>query len=137
MTPEVSPTATAPPSDVAAAGLVTVSTEERDGVAVVHVRGEIDVTSAGLLNETINARLAAGDDLVLDCTEVTFMDSTGITCFITAQDHSQRRGVRLVVASDHRAVLRPLQISQLDSVLTIAATVADALTLLGRHHEMP
>ncbi|USX55625.1 STAS domain-containing protein [Lentzea sp. HUAS12] len=92
MTPEVpvSPTAAAAPScDVAAAGLVTVSTEARDGVAVVHIRGEIDVASAELLNETVNARLDAGDDLVLDCTEVTFMDSTGITCFITAQDNAR------------------------------------------------
>ncbi|ANZ42584.1 hypothetical protein BBK82_08240 [Lentzea guizhouensis] len=113
----------------------SVLAELLDGVAVLHVGGEIDITTADPLRAELSTRLAAGDDLVVGCTEVTFMDSTGLSALVTAQNHASRRGTRLIVVGNHHAVLRPLQITHLDAVLTIAATSADALAHLERRDD--
>lgn len=62
--------------------------------------------------------------------------ANGITAAAVVDGIGDDEDVRLVVASDHRAVLRPLRISQLDSVLTVVGAVADALTRLDRHDDL-
>ncbi|MEV6716253.1 STAS domain-containing protein [Lentzea sp. NPDC051208] len=132
MTPDVP---VSPAADTSTADMLSVSTEVLDGVAVLHVRGEIDMASTEPLHEDISARLTNGDDVVIDCTDITFMDSSGLSALINAQASAQRRGVRLVVVANDHAVLRPLQVTGLDAALTITATTTDALALLDRRHD--
>jgi anti-sigma B factor antagonist len=51
------------------------------------VRGEVDLASAGELQDELLAIVNSGtDDLVIDCTGLEFVDSTGIAVFV----HTQR-----------------------------------------------
>ena len=50
------------------------------------IRGDVDLASVADIQAKLEVLLrATGDDLVLDCDEMTFIDSTGVAMFLYAQ----------------------------------------------------
>jgi anti-anti-sigma factor len=60
-----------------------LDTSEQRGRAVLTVRGELDLATAPLLQEQIDALAEAP---IVDLTGVDFVDSTGLRVLITAHD---------------------------------------------------
>jgi anti-sigma B factor antagonist len=63
------------------------------------VRGEVDLASAGELQDELLAIVnASSDDVVIDCTGLEFVDSTGIAVFVHTQRilELQQRQLRVV-----------------------------------------
>jgi anti-sigma B factor antagonist len=58
--------------------LARLETQERDGVLVAGLTGEIDLSNATALEERIVAAAGAEVPLVVDLTAVTFLDSAGV-----------------------------------------------------------
>jgi anti-sigma B factor antagonist len=98
---------------------------------VVTVAGEIDL----LTIDRLRAALAAGfedlDDgeiLVIDLTQVTFMDSRGLQALVDVTQATQQRREPLRIVVDHtRPVIRPIQVTGLDKVLALFDTIEEAL----------
>ena len=101
----------------------------RSGAAVVAVAGEMDEVEAELLEHAVGELAAPVELVVIDLTGVAFFGSRGLAALVIAQDTAQRRGVRVHVATGegNRRVVRPLQITGVDSVVPVFATVAEAL----------
>lgn len=81
-----------------------------DGNAAVHVSGEIDISSA----EVITARfqeIASGHyrNVILDTSEVTFMDSSGLHALIECKRALHDSGTRVILVSS-KAVKRILEL---------------------------
>jgi len=84
------------------------------------VTGEIDSATAPQLQEKLLVLVnATSDDLALDCTDLEFIDSTGIAVFIHTQQllEIQGRGFRVVNLSG--MALRAFQLLGLDEELGI------------------
>jgi anti-sigma B factor antagonist len=65
---------------------------------------------------------------VLDLTAVTFLDSAGLTALLEATLHAEAHRERLrIVVDANRRVIRPIQVTDLDEVLTLYHTVDEAL----------
>lgn len=58
-------------------GQMTISREERDGVELIRLAGDVDLTNADLVREAVNA--TTWDRVVLDLSAVTFLDSMAIS----------------------------------------------------------
>ena len=98
--------------------LVTVSVSTSDTVVRVTVAGEVDSTSAPVLREQIDAVIDGGaPEFVVDLVQVTFLDSAGLCVLAAAHRRAGERGSRLRVLASSRAVIRPLQITGLWSLL--------------------
>jgi anti-sigma B factor antagonist len=70
--------------------------------------------------------LRDGEILVLDLTEVTFSDSHGLDVLVTATEGAQQRRASLPIAVEHtRPVIRPIELTGLDTVLALFDTVED------------
>lgn len=101
--------------------------ERSEDATVVRLAGELDLYNAPELRETLVG--LAGERparLVLDLTEVEFVDSTALGVLIEARSRMEDRKAFLLAApgfETHRA----LKISGLDQHLTVHATLADAL----------
>jgi anti-sigma B factor antagonist len=70
---------------------------------VVVPRGELDLSTQGILRSALTNLLVAGHvDLVVDLNEVSFMDSTGLGALIAArrQAHTLRGSFALVCANE-------------------------------------
>ncbi|MEA2373340.1 MAG: anti-sigma factor antagonist [Solirubrobacteraceae bacterium] len=76
--------------------MLTISTVERDGGLVITAEGELDLSTAPLLDAAVLAAEATGAAIItVDIDAVTFIDSTGLRALIEAQLRSQQDGNRL------------------------------------------
>lgn len=87
-----------------------ITTAATDGGALVSVVGEVDVSCADELRAAIDAQLSQGIDgeLVVDLSQVPYIDSTGIGVLVGAAHRAQEAGGTLVVARPQRNVARVL-----------------------------
>jgi len=111
--------------------LVSTQVDLLQGVSVLRVIGEIDMTTS----ETVRGALltcldAAPSALVLDLNEVTFLASSGLALIVEAFGYADRRGISFVIVAGHRSVLRPLQATSLDELLTIHSGSDPAIAAL-------
>lgn len=107
---------------------ISVMTSEAGEVHVVHVAGEIDVTSAAVLRDALEALIADGHrQLTLDLTDVTFLDSTGLGIVVGRLKRLTRHGGTMTVAVSHERVLRVFTITGLDRLLEIRPDLDSAV----------
>jgi anti-sigma B factor antagonist len=102
-----------------------------DGAVVIHAVGDVDMATRGLLDrqlKTAETKVAPPAPVVLDLTGVVFLASMGLSLLVEHHERCAESGSRLVVVATDRAVLRPMQITGLDELLTIVPTVQAALT---------
>lgn len=97
-----------------------IDVEARGGHTIVVPRGEVDLATNNQLREVINDLVVAGDvDLVVDLTEVSFLDSTGLGALIGARRKTHAfKGSFALVCNDEQ-MLRLFQITGLDKVFSI------------------
>ena len=111
-------------------GQFSVTVDERDGVTVVRVVGELDVFSVGTLRESLDDVVidAVGTtNLVVDLTGLTFMDSSGLGALVRTQKKVRvLRGTFGVVCCEG-PVLRLLTLTGLTHVLRVSETVDAAI----------
>jgi anti-anti-sigma factor len=103
-----------------------------DGVRIVAVRGELDLSTATELEGPLDAAVDAGDaSLLIDLTECEFIDSTGIALIVRAwQRLGDDGGGRVVICSPHDQVRRVLEITGLELSIPIHETREAALAAL-------
>jgi anti-sigma B factor antagonist len=105
-----------------------ISAEDRDGRAHLSLRGELDLATAPELEELLNARVDAGQEVVVDLRDLQFMDSSGIHVLVAAHARAGRTGTRVVVVRPQRgsAVAKIVEVSGLDGELNIVDDPAQA-----------
>lgn len=95
---------------------------------VVTPNGELDVATApGFRAELFRLLEGAPSRLVLALGELSFVDSSGLSAILAAQQHGQQSGVPLVLAAPRPNVVKVFEITSLNGVLTIYDTVDEAL----------
>jgi anti-sigma B factor antagonist len=96
--------------------------------AVLDVAGEVDVYSAPELRERLSDLLNADDaSLVVNLSEVTFLDSTGIGTLVAGLNRAVQFGGTLILVCDHERILKLFRITGLDTVFSIRSSVDDAV----------
>jgi len=91
-----------------------------DTTHVVSLRGEIDALTAPKLGRRLYGLCDEGKRaVVVDLSEVSFMDSTGLGVLLNALRHFKARHGQLVLVCPTERVLRPFQITGLTGHLTI------------------
>jgi anti-sigma B factor antagonist len=110
---------------------ISTSVAHRDGVAVVSIGGEIDLSTAQEFEAAITDAL--GEDppaLVIELSGVSFMASVGLRV-LAATREKVGKSVPLAVVADSAAAGRPIQLTGLDNVISLYPTLDQALTALG------
>jgi anti-sigma B factor antagonist len=93
---------------------------------VVHASGDLDLATADQLRATLDQILETGATLVvLDLTEVDFLDSSTLGVFIRIHKRLTERDGALELICPRKAILRILQMTGLDRVFVTYASLAD------------
>ena len=99
-----------------------------DGTNVVSVKGEIDVGVAAkferALDEAVQSAEASG--IVVDLSEVTFLDSTALTALVHCFERQRARLQRFSVVADDNRVRSLLEVTRLDQLLNLYASRDEA-----------
>jgi len=84
------------------------------------LRGDIDLVSRNALVRNLDILIeCSGDDVVIDCTDVTFMDSTGINALVAAEQRLNLQGRELRVVAVPRTTRRVLELLGLTGFLHV------------------
>jgi anti-sigma B factor antagonist len=106
--------------------LLHVTRVFEDQTMTVKAAGQLDATTAGLLEhelEAAEAAVAPPTPVVLDLTQVTFLGSPGLAILLDHHRRCAALGSSLQIVTGGRAVTRPLWITHLDRTLhLISAT---------------
>jgi anti-sigma B factor antagonist len=95
---------------------------------VIAVAGELHVTTAPEFSASLNDAIADGKTaVVLDMTDVAFIDSTGLSVLLNALRRVTRREGRLALVCTNPTVLRLFEITRLDSTFDIQPDVESAV----------
>ena len=91
----------------------------RDGdVHTIALRGEMDLSNAGEVErELTHAEATDAATILIDLSELTFMDSTGIRLLIAADARSRADSCRLRLTRPPAPVFRVLCIAGIDGML--------------------
>jgi anti-sigma B factor antagonist len=115
--PDVSSEGTEAPFD----DVITLSTSDEDGVVTVKVVGEVDTFTAPVLRSTLDGQLEQSPrELVIDLSGVQFLGSAGLAVLVETQKSARSREVALRLIATTRAVTRPLEVTGLIDLFTIA-----------------
>ena len=95
-----------------------------DEATVIHVRGEIDMATAGRLRDAIEPHMGPAQTIILDLSGVEFMDSSSLHVLVQARGRLTENGGSLVLRNPSSAAHR---------VLT-AAGASDLLETDARDH---
>ncbi|HEX4982517.1 MAG TPA: STAS domain-containing protein [Ilumatobacteraceae bacterium] len=93
--------------------------------AGLHLRGEIDAHSVTVLVRHLDPLPGAEDEVVIDLSEVGFVDSSGLRVLVEAHQRAEAEARRLVLSGSSRPVLRLLEISGLMEYLHVRTAAHD------------
>jgi anti-sigma B factor antagonist len=92
--------------------------EERQGQRTLVVIGEVDLATGGVFRDELRGLI---DDTrspaLIDLSEVSFFDSTGLNALIFAKKRADLTGVRLVLVAPSAFVRRVLDMTGLSTIL--------------------
>jgi anti-sigma B factor antagonist len=98
--------------------ILDVMTEDRDGLVHVALVGELDLSTVAKVQEELRRiEVNSPATLVVDLSKLTFLDSTGLRCIVTADERAREEGRRIVIVRGPDAVQRVFAITRLDDRL--------------------
>jgi anti-sigma B factor antagonist len=101
-------------------------------LALVSVSGELDLYTAERLQAGIDEAGAVGADTVLvDLSEVSFLDSTALAVLVRETKRLEARGHSLVLVTNDPRTRRVAEVTGLNRVLRTFATLQDAIAQLA------
>jgi anti-anti-sigma factor len=107
--------------------ILEVTTQDSGEQVTISLKGELDLSSVGKVQEELRrVEAEAPALLVLDLTDLSFLDSTGLRTVVTADERARENGRRFVVVRGPDAVQRVFAITRLEERLEM---VDDASSL--------
>ena len=99
------------------------------GVRIVALSGELDRFTAGLeCASLVDECIEIGRDVVVDLSELTFMDSTGLALLLRLNQGLRSVGAQLVVTPPQPEVLQMLETTGVSRLLKFVENLGSGLT---------
>lgn len=95
---------------------------------VIALRGELDVATVPRFGDALREAIASGRTaIVIDLSELTFLDSTGLMVLLNGLRQIMRKDGRLVLACANPTVLRLFDVTGTSATFTILETREQAI----------
>lgn len=111
------------------------SLEKKENYAIFDLEEENlnSVIAPKLKSEFIFLRNEGVPHLILDLSDVKYVDSSGLSAILTANRLWKNDGLFLLAGINHASVRKIIEISRLDTILSIEDEVADAEKKIEEH----
>ena len=107
---------------------LSITRADHGARTVVHLGGEIDVYTAPLVREKLDEQITAGRiNIVVDLTDVTFLDSTGLGVLVGRLKLTRTMGGSMRIVGTDDRVLKVFSITGLDKVFEMHDDLESAL----------
>jgi len=106
---------------------IQVRQEPTNGGMILVPIGEIDLSRAPSLRHHLSTALDERPDrLIIDLSEVPYMDSSGVATFVEAMQLARKNGAKLILCGLQDRVRSIFEIARLDTVFTILNDTEEA-----------
>ena len=108
---------------------------EQEGASVLRLSGELTVDQVGTLYGEIRESVRPGSHLVVDLSQLSYIDSSGIAALVGLYKRASAEGGSLVVAGAKDEVMGVFRAMRLEKIFPFYDSVAQAvvhLSLTGR-----
>jgi anti-sigma B factor antagonist len=108
--------------------MITVTSERVEGGVVLTPQGRLTVVSVSRLRDAVaDAVTEKGTIVVVDLSETTFVDSSGLGALVSGLKSARQAGGDLRLVAPSEQVSMVLRLTNLDRVLQPRASVEEAL----------
>jgi anti-anti-sigma factor len=105
-----------------------LQTRHTGTVAVITVTGELDLASSPTLQTELDrVESRVGDPVIIDLSNLEFMDSTGLSVVVRAHQRAQRDGRRFALVKGSAQVQQLFALTGIAQRITLADTLPDLL----------
>lgn len=109
---------------------VTVESRDLDNGVICTIAGVIDFTSSPELRASLLAVMQKKPSrLVLDLSQISYTDSSGVATFVEALQVQRQHGGKLILCCMQPRVQGIFEIARLDAVFTIVDDVETAMSV--------
>jgi anti-sigma B factor antagonist len=110
---------------------IEVHPSDVPGVVVISIQGEITSLAATTLRQILARHMSSRDDVIVDLTQVTFVDANGLSVLVRAERQIRERGRRMAVVVDHARVVDRPRLDALTARFGLHRTVESARLALA------
>ncbi len=104
-----------------------IKSKEKDNIGIINVKGEIDMlTSPNLRKKLLPFFKKNANGIIVDLSEVSFMDSSGIATLVEGLQWSKKNESEFILTGLGANVRNALALTKLDKVFTIQSDVDGA-----------
>ena len=87
---------------------------------MVSIRGEIDIYSIEKFRDTIEERIKTqAPEIILDCSELSYMDSTGMGVLIELRNKTKELGQKIIMMNPRPNIRKLLALTGVDKIIEI------------------
>jgi anti-sigma B factor antagonist len=90
------------------------------------VKGDVDLAAADRLWRAVTPLVMPGRDIVLDCSGIGFLDSSGLRILLDLDRRAEEVAGKLILAAVPAPVARVLDLAGVSAVFTIQGPAGDA-----------
>ena len=114
--------------------MLNIQVTEGDGYTICRPVGELDAYTVGQFREALG-ELASRPKLLIDMSEVPFVDSAGLGALIGGIRRAREVGGDVAVCCNRPTLVRLLHTTGFDRIVTVAETLEDAARSLTSEDE--
>lgn len=108
---------------------IEVRTRRLEGATILSPSGEVDLSQAPTLRQHIASEQEKRPrKLIIDLSNVSYMDSSGVATLVEAMQRARKFGGKLILCSMQQKVRSIFEIARLDTVFTIVSSAEEGLT---------
>jgi anti-sigma B factor antagonist len=100
---------------------------EKQGASIVTFTGEVDLESSPAAREVLLKCLESTGTVIVDLSEVTYIDSSGVASLVEALQAAKKNGSQFALAAVSEPTRRVLELARLDKVFTLYDSVDEGL----------
>lgn len=101
--------------------------QEEQGVDVVRLIGELDISTVGEMDSVIRQLEERSATLVIDLAKLEFLDSTGLRLIYEVDERARHSGRRVALIRGPESVHRVFRITRLETRLQFVASTEELL----------
>lgn len=105
--------------------LARVDIESRNGTPLISMHGELDLSNADLLTGAFQKVSRAHGAVILDLSELTFVDSTGLNAIARYGNLLAEAGGSLYLVVTRPALRKIFRVTRLDELFPVSDSLAD------------
>ena len=112
--------------------LFEIQTEDLQDAIIIHVRGEVDLATAPMLQNALRSATESGRHVVVDLSKATYVDLSGFRVLIEGKKALGERQA-LALAASSPPVHRVIEIIELGTILPVFPSPQEALNFVRSH----